>query len=81
MFSKRHYINIANFYYLSGDIAKGIAFAELALTKNPNNVKVSNKIANYYLQKGNIKKAEYYRKMAEKAAEKDSIFKTIIRNK
>ncbi len=75
------FVNIANFYYLSGDIQQGIAFAELALQKNPNNVKVCNKISEYYYQKGNSKKGKYYFEMAQKAAEKDSIYESITEKK
>ena len=73
------YINLANFYYLSGDTATAIWYAEEALKKNPNNVKVCNKIADYYLHRGNEEKAEYYRQMAKMAARKDSIYKQILK--
>lgn len=75
------YINIANFYYLSGDTTLGFAYAELALKENPNNVKVCNKLSKYYYQKGNNKKGNYYLMMAKKAEEKDSIFRTIVEKK
>ena len=56
------YVDLGNFYMLSGDTVNAIANWEIAYDKYKGNKNIAATLYNYFISKGNKEKAEYYLK-------------------
>ncbi len=54
------YINIGNVYFMNNDTIKAVPFFEKGIAITPNNRRLNSFLAQYYQEKGNMKKASYY---------------------
>jgi len=54
------YINISNHYLWTGDTIKAVEYMELAFDKAPGNTGLIQNLINYYQNKGDNKKVDYY---------------------
>jgi protein O-mannosyl-transferase len=54
------YINVGNYYFIKGDTASGVPYLEKGIELNPDNRFLNSFLANYYKNKGDLDKANYY---------------------